>query len=200
MPGSGRGRDITPRQKAVRDIGYVPNHLAGGLKTASRTKLAAAIMPSIRDSLFARTVQGLTDTFRKSGVNLMLGDSEHSLKEEETLIAAFLAQRPCGIVLHSSLHTPTARRLLQRSGIPVVEVGNLTSRPIDLMVSISNRPRRHRDDPASARRGYRTIAFAGMALEGNERAQERRLGHMAALENRRHRARRRTLPRNRRRL
>src|SRR6478672_3460085 len=76
-------------QKAVREMGYVPNRLAGGLKAPSRTQLAAAIVPSLRNSLFAASLQGLTDTLRKRGINLMLGDSGYSHEDEETLIAAF---------------------------------------------------------------------------------------------------------------
>src|SRR5204863_8948765 len=70
-------------QKAVRDMGYVPNGLAGGLKAPTRTKLAAAIVPSVRNSLFAATLQGLTDTLHKKGINLMLGDSGYSRQDEE---------------------------------------------------------------------------------------------------------------------
>src|SRR5690242_4853504 len=89
-------------QKAVREMGYVPNRLAGGLKAPSRTQLAAAIVPSVRNSLFAATLQGLTDTLRKRGINLMLGNSGYSPEEEESLVAAFLAHRPRGLFLHDT--------------------------------------------------------------------------------------------------
>ena len=51
-------------QKAVRELGYVPTRLAGGLKAPSRTQLAAAIVPRLQNSLFAATIQGLTDALR----------------------------------------------------------------------------------------------------------------------------------------
>lgn len=170
-------------QKAVREIGYVQNHVAGALKSANRTKLAAAIVPSIRNSLFSATIKGLSDSFRAHGINLMLGDSEYSQKEEESLVAAFLAQRPCGLVLHNSTHTRATVRLLRSSGIPIVEVGNLTSRPIDLMVSFSNFSAAKTVTEHLIGRGYRTIALAGLPLLGNERAQDRLRGHRAALAN-----------------
>jgi LacI family gluconate utilization system Gnt-I transcriptional repressor len=168
-------------QKAVREIGYVPNHLAGGLKAPTRTKLAAAIVPSVRNSLFAGTLQGLSDTLRKSGINLMLGDSEYSQSEEESLIAAFLAHRPCGLVLHNSTHTPGARRLLQKSGIPIVEVGNLNWRPVDLMVSFSNFEAAKAMTEHLLARGYSKIAIVGLRAAGNERVSERQRGYLAAL-------------------
>lgn len=168
-------------QKAVREMSYVPNRLAGGLKAPTRTQLAAAIVPSVRNSLFAATLQGLTDTLRKKGISLMLGDAGYSHDDEETLIAAFLAHRPCGLVLHDTTHTARTRRLLERSGIPVVETGNLTTDPIDLVVSYSN------FDAAKAMtgyllgRGYGRVAFVGLPLLGNERVKERQRGYYAAL-------------------
>lgn len=167
--------------KAVRDMGYVPNQLAGGLKAAKRTELVAAIVPSIRNSLFAATIQGLSDTLRANGVNLMLGDSQYSQKEEEALISAFLAQRPSGLVLHNSTHTMRARRMLRKSGIPIVEVGNLSERRIDLMVSYSNFAAAKAMTQHLIARGYRSIALVSVTLAGNERAQERRRGYLSAL-------------------
>jgi len=168
-------------QKAVREMGYVPNRLAGGLKAPTRTQLAAAIVPSVRNSLFAATLQGLTDTLRKRGISLMLGDSGYSHEDEETLIAAFLAHRPCGVVLHDTTHTARTRRLLQRSGVPVVETGNLTSDPVDLVVSYSNFAAAKAMTDYLLSRGYRRIAFVGLPGARNERVRERRRGYHAAL-------------------
>jgi LacI family gluconate utilization system Gnt-I transcriptional repressor len=167
-------------QKAVRDMGYVPNRLAGGLK-ATRTQLAAAIVPSVRNSLFAATLQGLTDALRKRGINLMLGDSGYSHLDEESLIAAFLAHRPCGLVLHDTMHAAGTKRLLRNARIPVVETGNLTSRPIDLVVSYSNFEAAKAMTEYLVRRSYRRIAFVGQPAVHNERAKERQRGYRAAL-------------------
>ncbi len=168
-------------QKAVRDMGYVPNRLAGGLKAPTRTQLAAAIVPSVRNSLFAATLQGLTDTLRKRGISLMLGDSGYSYDDEETLIAAFLAHRPCGLVLHDTAHTARTQRLLQKSGIPIVETGNLTEQPMDLVVSYSNFEAAKAMTSYLLGRGYCRVAFVGLPGAGNERARERRRGYQAAL-------------------
>lgn len=168
-------------KKAVREVGYVPNELAGGLKAANRTKLVAAIVPSIQNSLFASTIQGLTDELRANGVSLMLGDSHYSQKEEEALIAAFLAHRPSGLVLHNSTHTARGCQLLQRSGIPIVEIGNLAKRRTDLMVSYSNFAAAKAMTQHLVDRGYRTIALVSVTLAGNERAQERRKGFVTTV-------------------
>ena len=46
--------------EAIATMGYVPNRLAGSL-TAGATGLVAAIVPTLRHSLFADTLEGLSD-------------------------------------------------------------------------------------------------------------------------------------------
>ena len=51
-----RGRVET----AMRELGYVPNQLAGALASA-RTRSVGVLVPTIANSIFADTVQGLSD-------------------------------------------------------------------------------------------------------------------------------------------
>jgi LacI family gluconate utilization system Gnt-I transcriptional repressor len=180
-PNTVRPENLRRVEKAVREAGYVNNQLAGGLKAANRTKLVAAIIPSIQNWLFAATIQGLTDTLRANNISLMLGDSQYSQEEEERLIASFLAQRPSGIVLHNVTHTATSRRMLKTAGIPVVEVGDLVDRRIDLVASFSNFEASKAMTNHLIGRGYRTIGLVSVPLAGNERARARREGYIAAM-------------------
>jgi LacI family gluconate utilization system Gnt-I transcriptional repressor len=167
--------------RAVRDVGYVPNELAGGLRAFNRTKLVAAIVPSVRNSLFAATSHGMSDALRARGINLMLGDSHYSPAEEEDLVTAFLAQRPCGIVLHDAVRSPHARKLLLKSGIPIVEVGDLTPKPLDMVVSYSNYGAGKAMTRHLIERGYRRIGFASLATAVTARSAARLKGYKAAL-------------------
>src|SRR5438105_13852612 len=51
---------------AVSRTGYVPNLLAGGL-ASNRTRLVAALIPTIAGSVFLETVQALTDPLAAQG-------------------------------------------------------------------------------------------------------------------------------------
>ncbi len=167
--------------RAIRDVGYVRNELAGGLRAFNRTKLVAAIVPSVRNSLFAATIQGMSDALRSRGINLMLGDSHYSPDEEEDLVRAFLAQRPSGIVLHDSVRSVRATKLLCRAGIPIVEVGDLTRRPLDMVVSYSNFSAGKAMTRHLLERGHRRIGFASLAPSITARSAARLRGYKAAL-------------------
>src|SRR3954470_13840062 len=59
---------------AVRATGYVPNRLAGGL-ASTRSRLVAALIPTIAGPVFLQTVQSLTASLDQRGYQLMLGQS-----------------------------------------------------------------------------------------------------------------------------
>jgi len=166
---------------AISEIGYLPNRLAGSL-ASNRSSVVGLIVPSIQNSLFANTIQGISDVLRSSGFHLMIGDSGYSLAEEEGLISMLLAQRVSGLVLHNTRHTARARWLIQEGQIPTVETGNLAHQPLDMSVSYSNYAAAKAMTLHLARRGYRTIGLVSLPAKDNDRAKQRRRGHFAALE------------------
>ncbi|RYF42214.1 MAG: LacI family DNA-binding transcriptional regulator [Comamonadaceae bacterium] len=123
---------------AVARTGYVPNLLAGGL-ASNRSRLVAALIPTIAGSVFLETVQSLTDTLADAGLQLMLGQSGYTGAREDALIDAIVARRPDGIVLTGILHSAEGRKRLLASGIPVVETWDLTPTPIDMLVGFSHK-------------------------------------------------------------
>ena len=124
-------------QDAIERTGYVPNMLAGGL-ASSRSRLVAALVPTIAGPVFLETVQALTEALAESGYQLMLGQSGYSGAREDALLDAIIGRRPDGIVLTGIMHSAEGRRRLLASGIPVVETWDLTPTPIDMLVGFSH--------------------------------------------------------------
>ena len=124
-------------QEAIARTGYVPNSLAGGL-ASSRSRLVAAVVPTISGPVFLQTVQSLTDALAERGYQLMLGQSGYASSREDALLAAIIGRRPDGIVLTGVLHSAEGRRRLLGAGIPVVETWDLTPTPLDMVVGFSH--------------------------------------------------------------
>jgi len=122
---------------AVARTGYVPNLLAGGL-ASTRSRLVAAVVPTISGLVFLETVQSLTEALAAQGYQLMLGQAGYSGDREDALLEAIIGRRPDGIVLTGILHSAEGRRRLLGSGIPVVETWDLTPTPIDMLVGFSH--------------------------------------------------------------
>ncbi len=128
------------RQKvaeAVRLTGYVPNLLAGGL-ASTRSRLIAAVVPTIAGPVFLQTIQSLTAALAEHGYQLMLGQSGYVDSREDALLEAIIGRRPDGIVLTGIMHSSDGRRRLLACGIPVVETWDLTPTPIDMLVGFSH--------------------------------------------------------------
>jgi LacI family gluconate utilization system Gnt-I transcriptional repressor len=166
---------------AVREFGYLPNRIAGSL-SSKRTNLVGLVVPSIRNSLYAGMIQAISNVLRANGLHLMIADSGHRLEDEEALVAALLAQRVCGLVLHNTSHSRRLRALLANSDVPVVETGNLPDSPLDMAVSFSNFDAARAMTAHLVRLGYRKIGFVTLPVRDNDRSQERRRGYFAALQ------------------
>lgn len=165
---------------AVREFGYLPNRIAGSL-SSSRSNVVGLIVPSIRNSLYASMIQAISDVLRANGLHLMIANSGHRLEDEEALVSALLAQRVCGLVLHNTTHSRRVRELVAKTGVPVIETGNLPADPLDMAVSYSNFEAARAMTLHLARLGYRKIGFVTLPLRDNDRSQERRRGYFAAL-------------------
>ena len=122
---------------AVERTGYVPNLLAGGL-ASNRSRLVAALVPTIAGPVFLETVQALTEELARAGYQLMLGQSGYHHSREDALIDAIVGRRPDGIVLTGIMRSPEGRRRLQACGIPVVETWDITPTPVDMLVGFSH--------------------------------------------------------------
>src|SRR5690349_14127060 len=108
-------RTLKRVRAAIARTGYVPNLLAGGLRSA-KSKLVAAVVPTIAGPVFLETIQSLTDTLDAHGYQLLLGQSGYENSREDALIDAIVGRRPVGIVLTGMKHTPEGRRRLLGSG------------------------------------------------------------------------------------
>ena len=122
---------------AVARSGYVPNLLAGGLASA-RSRLVAAVVPTITGPVFLRTIEALTEQLEAAGYQLMVGQSGYTHSREDALLDAIIGRRPDAIVLTGVMHSTVGRNRLIASSIPVVETWDLTPTPIDMLVGFSH--------------------------------------------------------------
>jgi LacI family gluconate utilization system Gnt-I transcriptional repressor len=130
--------DTIARVRQVIDkTGYVPNMLAGAL-ASRRTRLVAAIVPSITNGIFVETVEALTDRLAQAGYQVLLGLSGYPATREDALLAAVLSRRPDALYLTGINHSTETRKRLIAARIPVVETWDLTPTPIDMLVGFSH--------------------------------------------------------------
>lgn len=123
--------------KAVEQLGYVPDLVAGAL-SSRRTNFVGLILPTLTNANFGDTAQGLAEVLQQDSYQLLIGYTLYQMAEEERLVRALLARRPEAIVIVGSIHTATTRAMLNRADIPVVEIWEQPSPPLDHAVGFSN--------------------------------------------------------------
>lgn len=125
-------------RQTVHQLGYVPNRLAGSL-SSSRSRLIAAIVPTVAHSLFSGSIQAFSNTMSGAGYQVLLGLSGYpDVDDEWQLLDAVLSRRPEGMLLTGVARSASLRARLLNLRIPTVETWDTTDVPIDMLVGFSH--------------------------------------------------------------
>ncbi|MCF3933433.1 LacI family DNA-binding transcriptional regulator [Acuticoccus sp. M5D2P5] len=166
--------------RAINELGYVPNLVAGSL-ASTRTRIISVIVPYITHGVFADALQGAADILEEAHFCVLLGNSQGAAEREESIVRTLLGHRPAGVILQGANHTAATRRLLSKARVPVVEMGTLPAEPIDMAVGYSNRAASREMTRRLLASGHRRIGFVCVPPERNDRAAERLAGYREAL-------------------
>jgi LacI family gluconate utilization system Gnt-I transcriptional repressor len=171
-------------EAALEALGYVPNLAANTLRR-KRSGVIVAMVPTIDNSVFSDTIQGISDVLDMAEYQLLLGCTSYSPEKEEKLTRAFLGRRPDGVILTGSLHTDATRNLLTNAGIPVVEMWDIAEHHIDMAVGFDNFQAGYDIATYILGRGYKNVGYVAGTQdhEAHEnRAAKRSAGIYAAFE------------------
>lgn len=166
--------------KAAKDLGYVPNNIAGAL-ASQRVKLVAVIIPSLSNLVYPDVLTGISATLETTGLQPVVGVTNYSTETEEKVLYEMLSWRPSGVILAGLEHTDPASAMMRAAGIPIVEIMDVDGPGVDSVVGISH----HRAGREMAREivtaGYRKIAFLGTKMPFDHRARKRMEGFQSGL-------------------
>lgn len=166
--------------KAAKDLGYVPNKIAGGL-ASQRVNLVAVIIPSLSNMVFPEVLTGISQVLDDTGLQPVVGVTNYSPEREERVLYEMLSWRPSGVIVAGLEHSDAARAMLTNAGIPIVEIMDVDGPAIDSVLGISH----HRAGQMMAQTilaaGYRRIGFLGTQMPHDHRARKRLEGFTAAL-------------------
>lgn len=165
---------------AAKSLGYVPNMLAGNL-ASRKSNLVGFIVPSLSSFVFPEVLNGVTKTLAGSGLQPVTGVTEYDLDKEEAVIAQMLSWRPRGLIIAGLEHSDNARKMLNKSNVPIVEIMDVDGDPIQHCVGISHQQAGREMAQKLLEKGYRNIAFIGTKMPKDFRAQKRLDGFKTAL-------------------
>ena len=179
------GYSETTRVKVMAQVdalGYLPNRLATVFAGDQPSTFIGVSIPDLGNEVFAQVLEGIDRKLGTFGYQSVLGLTQHTLEEEENWIHTVLSWQPAGLILTGRYHSQRSTDLLRNAGIPVVEIWDLNSSPLDVNVGVN-----HFDCGFDMGRyltslGYRNLGYVGTSHDTANAATERLNGFCKAIE------------------
>jgi len=112
---------------AARELGYVPNAIARGLRT-SRSGTVGVIIPDLMNPLFPPIVRGIEDVLAREGYTALLANTDNDERRERALFESLVTRRVDGFIVATARRTHPLLDEAARRGLKVVLVYRGTDR------------------------------------------------------------------------
>lgn len=181
----GTGFSEATRDKIMaeaRRLNYLPNRIAATFGSAQASTLVGLCVPRFTSSLFGQVTESIQSNLARLGYQTVIGSHHQNPKDEEMWLNSLAAWRPAGILLMGTRHTPEALTILRNLAIPVIELWDLTTDPLDMAVGFS-----HADCGMTMGRlfisqGRQRIGYVGALAEVETMGRARQSGFISALQ------------------
>lgn len=114
-------------ERAVRDLGYRPNHVARNLRTR-RSHMIAAVVPDITNPFYSELTRGLADTVLGGEYGTYVCNTDGRVDRERAFVDDVLDRGVDGVVI-ASVSTFGLATAPLRFGTPVVCLGESVEHP-----------------------------------------------------------------------
>ncbi|HEY8099893.1 MAG TPA: LacI family DNA-binding transcriptional regulator [Burkholderiaceae bacterium] len=165
-------------EKAIRELGYVPNRAARALASA-QSKVIAVLIPSLSNGVFTDVIAGIQDALDADDYQLLIGNTRYSDIREEKLFNIYMQSNPDGVLLTGLTQSQRVREMLELSRVPVVAMMDLSDDPKRMSVGLSQEKAGYTLTRYLLDKGYRRIGYMGAQLD--ERTMKRLEGYRQAL-------------------
>jgi len=165
----------------IDHLGYLPNRLATAFAGDQTSTFVGVSIPDLGNEVFAQVLEGIDRKLGSFGHQTVLGLTQHTQAEEEKWIRTVLSWQPAGVILTGRSHSAQSIEMLRNAGIPIVEIWDLNSSPLDISVGIN-----HFDCGYDMGRfligcGYRSLGYVGTSHDTANAATARLEGFAKAV-------------------
>ncbi|HZM46518.1 MAG TPA: LacI family DNA-binding transcriptional regulator [Burkholderiales bacterium] len=161
--------------QAVETLGYVAHGAARAL-ASRRTRTIGAVLPTLDNTIFAKTVQALQRTLDQAGYMLLVASDEHDAEAETRVARALIEHGVDGLVLLGTTHHECVLKMLDTHQVPYVLTWALDPEDRHPCVGFDNRAAGVRIARHLLDLGHREFAMISGLTAGNERARGRLRG------------------------
>jgi LacI family transcriptional regulator len=163
---------------AIRELGFVRNEAARQLR-AGRSRTIGLVVLDVGNPFFTDLAKGVETTAGKSGLSVVLCNSNDEIDREQHYLSLLQEQRAFGILITPVGKVTATMEAIRRTGTPVVLVDRGSNRR-QCSVSVNDRVGGELAVSHLIGQGHKRIAFVGGPMSINQ-VSERLAGARAAL-------------------
>ena len=128
-------------ERAVKELGYVPNRLARGLSARS-LGVIAVLVPDLTNPFFTEIVHRIEEITNEQGLTVLLGNSDEKPQREADFLRTVAALRVDGAIVGATGDTAVASvKQLMKAGIPAVAIDRRVGRlDLDSVLGATTEP------------------------------------------------------------
>ncbi|OCG16699.1 transcriptional regulator [Gilliamella sp. wkB292] len=122
---------------AIEQLGYIPNKAPDMLSNA-KSNAIGVVFPSLTNQVFADILKGIEMVTDAKGYQTMITHTGYNVDKEEQRVRSLLSYNIDGLILTERIHNPATLKMIEISGVPVVEIMDSVSPCIDMAVGFDN--------------------------------------------------------------
>ena len=155
-------RDATREkvEQAVLQTGYVVDAFASALRTG-RSSIVPMFVNDLQNEHFAKAIRGCAAVLKNSGYQLMMAQTDYDDALQHHYLQSILPLRPAALIYTGVVRVEGTQSTLRSLGIPIMEMWDFTTDPIDMLVGFSNFEGGQLVGQHFGERGFQTIAYCG---------------------------------------
>lgn len=165
--------------ETAQRLNYLPNR-APMLLAQSRSRSIGILVPSVTNQVFSDVMAGIIDVTDAADYRAMISHYGYDSALEERSVAALLAYNADGLIMSDRNHTDATLRMIEGSGVSVVEIMDTRLPALQQAVGYDNHAAACDMVTAMIARGHRRVVYLAVRLD--ERTKQRAEGYREAME------------------
>ncbi len=157
-------------------MGYLPNRLATVFSGDKKSTFIGVSIPDLGNEVFTQVLEGIDRKLCAFGHQTVLGMTQRAQAEEEKWIETVLSWQPAGLILTGRAHTSRSHQMLEGAGVPLVEIWDLNSSPIDMCVGLNHFDSGYEMGRYLVSKGYSRFGYVGTSHDTANAATARLTG------------------------
>lgn len=183
VPNEVKPKTLAKVMTAVSQLGYVRNGAARAL-ASRKTGSIAAIYPTLKNPMFANSIDSLQQTLAELGYQLVVGSHEYNVEREMNVVRSIVERSIDGLILVGADHDEGVFNLIRQRNLPYVLTWSVDETDYQHKIGFSNHYAAFEMAARVVSTGHTKIAYCGGPTIHNERARARLSGTLAALKER----------------